>query len=65
MSADFKIGDYWVEFFGLAGQLKSYDQLMKIKLKMVKEYKLNLISLYLSDLFPNNHLKEKLGVLQT
>lgn len=65
MSADFKIGEYWVELFGLTGQLQSYDRLMKIKLEKVKEYNLNLIGLYLSDLFPNNHLEEKLGVLQT
>lgn len=65
MSADFKVGSYWIELFGLTGQLQSYDRLMKIKLEKVKEYNLNLIGLYLSDLFPNNHLEEKLGVLQT
>lgn len=64
MSADFKIGEYWIELFGLTGQLKSYDRLMKIKLEKINEYKLNLISIYLGDLFPSNRLGEKLGVLQ-
>ncbi|MBI2325951.1 hypothetical protein HYU91_01035 [Candidatus Collierbacteria bacterium] len=64
MSADFKVGKYWIELFGLTGQLKSYDRLMKIKLEKIDEYKLSLISIYLGDLFPSNRLGEKLGVLQ-
>jgi small nuclear ribonucleoprotein (snRNP)-like protein len=64
MSADFKVGEYWIELFGLCGQLKDYDKLMKIKLQKVKENKLNLISLFLGDLFPNNHLEEKLTLLR-
>lgn len=64
MTADFKIKDYWVELFGLTGQLRSYDRLMKIKLRKIKEYHLKLIDIYLSDLFPKNRLEEKLGGLQ-
>ncbi|OGD71798.1 hypothetical protein A3D09_00440 [Candidatus Collierbacteria bacterium RIFCSPHIGHO2_02_FULL_49_10] len=64
MSADFKVGDYWIELFGLTGQLKSYDRLMKLKLNKIKKYRLNSISLYLSDLFPQNRLVEKPGALQ-
>src|SRR5258706_3110457 len=64
MSADFKVGEFWIELFGLTGQLRSYDRLMKMKLEKAKKYKLNLISLYLSDLFPQNRLKEKLSILQ-
>lgn len=60
MSADFKVGPYWIELFGLAGQLRTYDRLMRIKLKLIKKHDLNLISIYLSDLFPKNHLAEKL-----
>lgn len=63
MTADFKVGEYWIELFGLTGQLKSYDRLMKTKLQKVKEYNLNLISLFLSDLFPQNHLEDKLSTL--
>ena len=64
MSADFKVRDYWIEMFGLCGQLKKYDYLMATKLEKIKEYKLNLISLYLSDIFPTNHLESKLSILQ-
>lgn len=62
MSADFKIGEYYVEFFGLVGQLKNYDRLMKIKLQKIKEYNLKLISIYLSDIFPKNKLESKLVI---
>lgn len=64
MTADFKIGDFWVELFGLSGQLKKYDILMQEKLKLIKKHNLKLISLYLTDIFPVNKLEEKLGVLQ-
>ncbi|KKU05326.1 MAG: hypothetical protein UX08_C0007G0023 [Candidatus Collierbacteria bacterium GW2011_GWB1_45_35] len=64
MSADFKIGKYWVELFGLTGQLKKYDSLMRTKLELIKQYNLKLISLYLSDIFPVNHLDKKLSLLR-
>lgn len=60
MSADFKVGEYWIEFFGLAGQLKRYDFLKSKKLKLTKQYNLKVIYLYLSDLFPVNMLNQKL-----
>lgn len=64
MSADFKVGDCWIELFGLVGQLETYDRLMKIKLEKIQQNHLKLISIYLSDLFPKNHLEDKLGALQ-
>lgn len=60
-TVDFKIGKFWIEFFGLSGQLKKYDQLMRQKLEIVKKYKLKLIRLYANDLFPVNKLSEKLN----
>lgn len=59
-TADFKIGDILVEFFGLHGQLKRYDFLMQKKLRLIKKYKLKLISLYPEDIFPSVKLQEKL-----
>ncbi len=59
-TVDFKIGDFWVEFFGLCGHLKRYDELMSQKLELVGKYKLKLVRLYLSDLLPKNKLSEKL-----
>ena len=64
MSTDFKVGEYWVELFGLTGQLKKHDSLMRTKLQLIKHYNLKLISLYLSDLFPTNRLEEKLSILR-
>jgi len=63
-TVDFKIEDMWVEFFGLSGQLKRYDELMSQKLDIVKRYKLKLIKLYLRDLFPKNKLSKKLSSLK-
>lgn len=63
MSADYKIGDYWIELFGLSGQLKSYDRLMKLKLEKISEYNLKVIKLYLSDIFPICRLEKKLNPL--
>jgi len=64
MSADFKVGEYWIELFGLTGQLKAYDGLMNQKLSLISQYKLKLIALYLSDIFPVNRLDVKLNLLQ-
>lgn len=61
--SDFVIKDYWIEFFGLHGQHKRYDELRKEKLKLVKVYNLKLIEIYPKDLFPKNRLDEILNVL--
>lgn len=53
-TVDFKVGDFWIEFFGLSGQLRRYDQLKRRKLKLAKKYKLNLIQIYPKDIFPLN-----------
>lgn len=57
---DFKIKDYWIEFFGLAGDYKWYDELKKRKVKLANKYGLKLIELYPKDLFPTNNLSSKL-----
>lgn len=57
---DFKIKDFWVEFFGLAGDYKWYDELKKRKIKLANKYNLKLIELYPEDLFPKNKLYEKI-----
>lgn len=60
-TADFKIGDTFVEYFGLAGEHKRYDELRKMKQKLAKKYKLNLIEIYPKDLYPQNKLGSILG----
>jgi hypothetical protein len=55
-TVDFKVGDIWIEFFGLSGQLKRYDQLKRRKIKLSKELNLNLIKIYPKDVFPVSKL---------
>jgi hypothetical protein len=56
LTVDFLIKDYWVEFFGLSGELKKYDTSKTIKIKLAKKYKLKLIEIYPRHLFPKNKL---------
>ncbi len=58
MTADFKIRDTYVEFFGLKGQVKKYDQLVKEKEALWKVKNLKVIKIYPSDLFPKNKLDQ-------
>lgn len=62
-TVDFKVGKYWIEFFGLAGEHKRYDELREKKINLAKEKKLKLIEIYPSHLFPENKLDEILGFL--
>lgn len=56
MTADFKINDVWIEFFGLEGRLLSYDKTMLFKRKLWKEKGLKVIEIFPHDLFPKNKL---------
>jgi hypothetical protein len=58
-TVDFKVQDFWIEFFGLSGQLKKYDYLKRRKLRLVKNFGINLIKIYPKDLFPINKLDDK------
>lgn len=59
-TADFKVRNTYVEFFGLHGQLPRYDLLMKQKLKMIQKEGVKLISIYPEDLFPKSQLHKVL-----
>lgn len=61
LTVDFLVKDYWIEFFGLDGELKSYDSLKNRKLQIAKEKNLNLIAIYPKDLFPKCKLNKKLS----
>ncbi len=58
MTADFKIGDTYIEFFGLKGELEKYDNLVAKKEQLFKKNNLRVIKIYPSDLFPRNKLNE-------
>lgn len=62
-TADFVVGDVWIEYFGLSGNLKRYDFLKRKKIKIANKLGLNLIKLYPKDLFPKGNLNEKLKML--
>ncbi|OGH09022.1 MAG: hypothetical protein A2152_01390 [Candidatus Levybacteria bacterium RBG_16_35_6] len=64
LTVDFLIGNYWIEFFGLFGQHRRYDELRKEKLKIAKANNMSLIEIYPKDLFPVNKLDQILAVLQ-
>ncbi len=55
-TSDFKVGDTYIEFFGLANGLFKYDNLKEEKLKMITENNYKLISIYPRDIFPASNL---------
>lgn len=58
LTADFLVKNHLIEFLGLAGVLKRYDQLIKKKRSLCKKHNLSLIEIYPKDLFPVNHLEK-------
>lgn len=63
LTADFVVGDYWIEFFGLNGRHKTYDRLKRKKLRIANKLNLNLIAIYPQDLFPKGKLGKILNCL--
>ncbi|MFC1625995.1 homing endonuclease associated repeat-containing protein [Patescibacteria group bacterium] len=55
-TCDFVIGKHWVEYFGLHGEHRRYDELRDKKLQLAKKMKLKLMGIYSTDLFPENKL---------
>lgn len=63
MTCDFVVGKYFIEFFGLEGELREYDRLANIKRKLAKKYKFKLIEIKPAHLFPKNKLNQVLNFL--
>jgi len=61
MTADFKVDDTYIEFFGLSGEVERYDELVTLKEKLWKEKRLKTIAIYPTDLFPKSKLDNILG----
>lgn len=55
--------EFWIEYFGLAGEDEQYDIAIEEKRKISKDNNLNLIEIYHYDLYPVNMLSEKLNLL--
>lgn len=62
LTVDFVTEKNWIEFFGLAGDLKRYDELIKKKFMLSKKHGLPLLAMYPKDLFPVNRLAEIIKV---
>jgi hypothetical protein len=54
MTADFTIGKVRIEYFGLRGLNKTYDQIIQIKRNICQKEGLKLLEIYPSDLFSKN-----------
>lgn len=62
-TADFVVDKYWIEFFGLSGELRKYDFLKRKKIRIAKKLGLNLIKIYPKDLYPKGDLNRVLRFL--
>lgn len=63
-TCDFVVGDKWIEFFGLHGELRRYDEVSRRKLNIARKSGVNLIKLYPKDVIPKKNLNlllEKMG----
>lgn len=65
LTADFVVENNWIEFFGLDGELTTYDQLKKKKIKTATRFNLHLITIYPQDLFPKCKLGKILANLNS
>lgn len=59
--ADFAINGKLVEFFGLAGEIKEYDEITATKRKICARLKIPLVEIYPRDLFPIENLDRLLS----
>lgn len=61
---DFKIENFFIEYFGLTGEHKRYDELRSVKQKIVKKFNLELIEIYPKDLYPHSKLEEIIKLMK-
>ncbi|HRJ57849.1 MAG TPA: hypothetical protein PLV64_16275 [Anaerolineales bacterium] len=60
--ADFKVGDTFIEYFGLTGN-PEYDTKTKEKIHLCKKHNITLIAIYPEDLVSQKKLEDKLSIL--
>ncbi len=63
MTCDFTVQDFYIEFFGLGGQHRRYDELINKKRELSKKHGIKLVELKPDDLFPKNQLDRTLSFL--
>ncbi len=59
LTTDFKVNNVFIEYFGLANEIKGYDQTIKRKRIICKKYHITLLEIYPRDLFSKNKLRDK------
>jgi len=64
LKVDFVANGQWIEFFGLAGEIKCYDDVIKRKLAIIKKHKISFIALYPKDIFPASRLDKIINTIQ-
>ncbi len=57
-TADFKIGNNYVEYFGLSGEIPKYDNIKELKKIIASKYKIKLLEIYPRNLYRKNGLDE-------
>ena len=63
LTCDFVVNKTFIEFFGLEGELREYDRLVKLKRRLSRKHKFKLIELKPTHLFPKNKLDDVLSSL--
>ncbi len=63
LTADFIIKNRIIEFFGLSGEIKTYDKLKRKKQKICQKNNIKLIEIYPKDIYPKNKLQKILKKL--
>jgi len=59
LTADFQVNNIFIEYFGLANKIKSYNQTILRKRAICKKHHLTLLEIYPQDLFSQNKLQDK------
>jgi hypothetical protein len=62
-TCDFVVDKYFIEFFGLEGELPKYTKTIKEKRRLAQEYNLNMIELKPEHILPKNQLDTVLNFL--
>ena len=63
LTCDFVVNKTFIEFFGLEGEVKRYDQLVNLKRRLSKKHRFKLVEIKPSHLFPKNKLDQILSFL--
>lgn len=60
---DFKVGSTYIEFFGLHGELRKYDELVRQKLKIIKKNNIKFLPIFPKNIYPKSNLEKILKSL--